>query len=133
VQVDVVERRHRRVVAPVEAEQLERAVGQHLVHVHVGAGAGPALEGIHDDGGGERAVHQLAGGLFERRRHLVRQVAERPVGAHRRHLDRSVRARQRRVNRPAKQLEVVDRPFRVDAVQPPGRNATFTQGVPFAA
>ena len=37
------------VIAQRPAQELQRAVGQHLVDVHVGRGARPALQGIDDD------------------------------------------------------------------------------------
>ena len=52
----------RLVVAQRPAEELQGPVGQHLVDVHVGRGARPALEGIDDDVLVELAVdHLLAG------------------------------------------------------------------------
>ena len=79
-------------VAARPAEQLERAVGQHLVHVHVGAGAGAALQRVDDDVGRERAVEQFVAGALEGVGRVGVQVAERPVRAHGRQLDRAERA-----------------------------------------
>ncbi len=59
-----------RVVAQRPAEDLQGPVGQHLVDVHVGAGARPALEGVDDDVLVEQALHHLAAGLLDRGRPL---------------------------------------------------------------
>ncbi len=37
------------VVARRPAQQLQCPIGQHFVDVHVGRGAGPALQGVDDD------------------------------------------------------------------------------------
>jgi len=47
VPVDVVKGRHPLIVPERLAQDLQGAIGQHFVDVHVGAGARPALQGIH--------------------------------------------------------------------------------------
>ena len=61
VQVDVVVGIEALVIAQRPAEQLQGPVGQHLVDVHVGRSAGPALEGVDDDVLG-RAVRRSSPG-----------------------------------------------------------------------
>ena len=57
--VDVVVRMHARVAAARLAEELRRAVGQHLVGVHVMGRAGTRLEDVDDELVAKRALEHL--------------------------------------------------------------------------
>ncbi len=86
VEVEVGQRRHLVVLAGGAAAQLQRAVRQHLVNVHVGAGPGRTLETVDQDVLGQQALgHLPAGGLDGvGLRRIVRPGAQRPVGEWRR-------------------------------------------------
>ena len=60
--VDVVVRMHRRLAAERRAEQLIGPIGDHLVGVHVGLGAGAGLPDHQREMLGQRAVRHLLGG-----------------------------------------------------------------------
>ncbi len=130
VQVEVVQGRDPGVGARGQAEQLQGAVGQHLVHVHVGGGAGAALQGVHPDLRRQGAVQQLpAGPLHGVGLGGVGEEAETAVAAQRRQLHRAEGPGQGGVHRAAQQREVVQRPGGVDAVPGRGRQGHGAQRV----
>ena len=65
--VDVIVRVAVLVLALLVAHQLERAVGDHLVGVHVGRGAGAALEDVEPELVVELSVDELLAGLLDAR------------------------------------------------------------------
>ena len=66
--------------------QLQRAVGDHLVRVHVGRRAGAALKDIELEFAVELAVDQLLTGAFDAGRDLAAELTALEVGARGRHL-----------------------------------------------
>ncbi|MNI81417.1 hypothetical protein D3C73_1380270 [compost metagenome] len=56
-----------RVVALTLTHQLQRAVGNDLVGVHVGAGPGSALDGVHHKLVIQEAIHDFQGSLLDGR------------------------------------------------------------------
>ena len=131
MQVDVVEGRDAVVVAGALAEDRERPVGDDLVDVHVGAGAGSALQGVDQHVLRQQAFGHLAAGLLDGvgLGGVVGPGAERAVGARAGQLDGAVGADQLLVHRPAGQREVLQGPHGVDAVQGVGRDLAFAQQV----
>ncbi len=131
VEVDVVQRRDAVVGAERLAEQLQGAVGQHLVDVHVGAGAGAALQAVDDDLGRERAFGQLAAGVLDgvRLGVVAGPRSERAVGARAGELDHAEGARELRVYRLARQREVLERALGVRAVQALRRHGDLAEQV----
>jgi len=78
--VDVVERVEVRVVALGVAHDLQGAVGDHLVGVHVGRGAGAALDDVHHELVAETAGPDLLARRDDRGRLLRFQEPEVAVG-----------------------------------------------------
>ncbi len=85
--VDVVVRVEMAILALGVAEQLQGDVGDHLVGVHVGRGAGPALDHVHHELVVEFAANDARAGINDRLVLLGRQMAEPVVGVRRRLLD----------------------------------------------
>ena len=54
------------VFAPAMPHELERAIGDHLVRVHVGRCAGPSLDHVHDELVVQLASAHLVAGLYDR-------------------------------------------------------------------
>ena len=131
VQVEVVERRDARVAAGRLAEDLQGAVGQHLVDVHVGAGAGAALQAVDDDLRGEPAVGQLAAGALDGvgLGLVAGPRAERAVGARAGELHRAEGTGQLAVHRLAGEREVLEGALGMRAVQARGRHGHLAQQV----
>jgi hypothetical protein len=130
VEVHVVARENARGVAWHAAEQLQRPVGEHLVHVHVGAGACAALERIHDDVRAEIAAHQLLAGLAQRGHDLRREVVELRVRLQTGELHCAVGAYQIPPHRAPGEREVRERAGGVDAVQGARGQRELTEQVP---
>ena len=86
-QVDVVVRAAVLVFALLVAHQLERAVGDHLVRVHVGRGARAALEHVQAELVVQLPVDQLLARSFHPRQDLGVELAAVEVRARGRHLD----------------------------------------------
>ena len=63
VQVHMVQGIDAGILARHAAQQLLCPVGENLVHVHVGGGSGPALQGIHNKRFAQTARGHLAAGL----------------------------------------------------------------------
>jgi len=119
VEVEVVGRGHALVHAVGLGEDLEGAVGEHLVHVHVGARARAPLEQVDDDVLVEAPVRHLAAGALDRvrLRLVVRPGAEDAIGARAGELDHAEGVDQLGVRRAAGQGEVLQGALGVDAVQ----------------
>ena len=83
-QVDVIERMQVLVLAARVAEQLERAVADHLVGVHVGRGASAALDHVDHELPVKLALAEFLAGEPDCRRALVVEQAELGVGNGRR-------------------------------------------------
>ena len=99
------------------AEDLERSVGDDLVGVHVGRGAGAALDQVDDELVVQRAAADLLAGRDDRRGARVVEQAEVAVRERRRLLDRGQRVDQvgRGGDRLAADREVLDGAQRMDA------------------
>ena len=69
-----------RIIALFAAQQLDGAVGNDLVGVHVQAGARAALDRVHDKGVVQLTCGDLAAGLHDGVRHLFVQQADLVVG-----------------------------------------------------
>ena len=108
------------------AEKVERAVGQHLVDVHVGGGAGAALEGVHHHLRGQGTLRHLAAGRLDGiGLGLIGPDAESAVGAGAGELHGAVRAHQLGVDRTPGEREVGGRARGMDALRaPPAGTAT---------
>ena len=89
--IDVVVRMNR-FVAAFAAEDLAGAVGDHLVRVHVGGGAGTGLENIHHKLMVPFAVDDLLRGLLDGRRNFRRHVTQTGIRGGRVLLDQAQRA-----------------------------------------
>ena len=133
VQVDVVVRIDGVVIAQRPAEDLQGAIGQHLVDVHVGRSARPALQGIDDDVLVERSGDHLPAGGFDGGELGVVPTAQFVVGPRRGQFDRAEGVNQPAMDRPVGQREVLDRPQRVDSPQRVGGHVAGSQQVGFAA
>jgi len=133
--VDVVVR-VQRLVAPLGMpEVLERAVGDHLVRVHVGRGAGAALDHVDDELLVQGAADQVVAGEHDRVGAGPVDHAEFGVRERGRLLDERQRADQRRHRRdrlPADR-EVVDRTSAVHAPVGVGGNVHVAEEVVLAA
>ncbi len=86
-QVDVVVGVTVGVIALGEAHELEGAVGDDLVGVHVRRGSGPALDHVHHEVRVPLAVDDLSAGPDDGGGDVGREEAERPVGPGGGHLD----------------------------------------------
>ena len=75
---------HRRVAAARAAEQLVGPVREHLVAVHVVAGAGAGLVHVDDELVAVLAGEHLVGGLHDRVGQLGRRAGRSPCGSARR-------------------------------------------------
>ena len=130
VQVDVVERRDPRVVAGRRAEELQRAVGEDLVHVHVERGAGAAGQRVHDHRVVEPPFGHLGRGALDRRGALGVEGADQAVGPRAGLLDRAEGVDQLRLRRAQGEREVLPRARRVDAVERVLRHLDRAEEVP---
>ena len=135
VQIEIIQRRNAVVAAGWQAENFQRAIGQHLVDVHVRAGAGAALQRIHDDETAEVAIGQFAAGAVNGigLRRIVRPRAERAVGAGAGGFDFAVSAGEFGMNGAPRERKIFQRPLRVDAMQRLRRNRQFAETIPFDA
>jgi hypothetical protein len=122
--VDVVERMQEGVIAPAAAHQLERAIGDHLVRVHVGRGAGAALDHVHDELLEQAPIADFLARLGDRPRPLVVEEPELVVGDRRGKLNAGERAHQLGVDRDGGpgNGKVLERPQGVHPVVGAGRN-----------
>ena len=130
MKIDVVRRRHDAVLAMGPAEDLERPVRQHLVHVHVGAGARAALQRVDDDLGGQAALEELEARPLEGvGGRGISHVPERAVRAQGGELHRAVCARQVGMHGQPAQREVLDGTGGVDTMEGVVRHLECAQGV----
>ena len=131
VEVEVVGRRDAGVVAGLRAEDLQGAVGEHLVDVHVGARPGAALQAVDDDVLVEQAVGELAAGALDGVGLGVVALpgAERAVGARAGELDHAVGPGELHVHRAPGEREVLERPLGVRAVQAARRHGDLAEQV----
>ena len=115
--VHVVERMHLVVAAGGQAQQLERAVGDHLVGVHVRRRAGPALDHVDDELVVEKPVAHVLACVVDGVGATLVDQAEIAVGADGGLLDRAEGGHQLAVHGHggAGDGEVVERTGRVDA------------------
>ena len=127
--VDVVVRVHARVGAARFAEDLGRAVGEHLVRVHVVRRTGAGLVDVDDELIAERAADDLVGGLDDRTRDIAFQTPERRIGFGRRLLDENRRDDQ--VGRRAQTADrkILDGAGGLHAVVRIGGNLHFAEGI----
>ena len=115
------------------AHQLEGAVGDHLVGVHVRRRAGAALEDVELELVVQLAVDDLLAGAFDRGEDLLRESTGLVVGArggqlhHREPLD-EVRIE---AERHARDLEVLERSSGLDAVIGVGGHGEIAEQVVF--
>ena len=132
--VDVIVRVHQPVLALRAAEDLRRAVGEHLVDVHVVRGAGASLVDVDD----ELIARARRRGSRPRparwRRRCARSSrAERDVGLRRGLLDEHRGGDEVGGRAQAADREVLDRTGRLDAVVRIGGNGVFAEGIAFDA
>ena len=122
------------VLAAGPAEQLERAVGDHLVRVHVGRGAGAALDHVDDEVSVPVAVDDLLARPVDRGRRLGREEPELAVGARRGLLHHCQVADEGGVVRElnAGDREVLDAAQRLDAVERIRRHVALAEEVVLA-
>ena len=92
--------------------------GEHLVHVHVGRGAGAGLEDVDRERVDVLTLHDRGRGVTDRLCLLGCEDLELLVGGRGRSLDPGHRADQRRLDRGARDREVLDRPL---GLRPPER------------
>ena len=78
--VDVIVLMHQTLHAALAAQQLRRAIGQHLVHVHIGLRAGAGLPHHQREVRIELAVERLVGGLDDGRALFLVEHAQRHIG-----------------------------------------------------
>ena len=135
VQIDVVQRRYAPVLPMRQPQNLQRAIGQHLVDVHVGAGPCAALQRVHHNLARQLALAQLAAGLLDRLRlGLVSgPCAQRAIGQRTGQLHLAEGKRQRRMHHAPGQGKVLQRPCRVDAIPSFHRQRALAQVVFFDA
>ena len=133
--VDVVVRVHAVVRPAHAAEQLVRAVRDHLVHVHVDRGAAAAVHDVDRELAAVLAGRDLVRRRDDRRGELRRQLARREVRACRRGLHVGERGDELELvrHRDARDGEVRDGPHRVRAVQGVARHVDGAERVPLLA
>ncbi len=113
-----------------QPHDLQGAVGEDLVHVHVDKGPRAALEGVHDDVLVKQTLHHLVARLLQslgRGGQLeVPQLRTRPYA---RQLHGPVGVDEGGIDAAAGEREVLERPVRVNAVQGLGRDLARAQQV----
>jgi hypothetical protein len=134
-EVDVRVGRERGVVAAVAAEQLEGAVGDDLVGVHVARRPRPALDHVDEEVLVVAPLAHLGGGALDHLGGLGRQQPELGVGPRGRGLDRGERDDQRRelAQRHAGDREVLEGAQRLHAVERVGRHVALAEQVALLA
>ena len=131
--VEVIVRLDDLVVALLVPGQLERDVGHHLVGVHVGRGAGPALVPVDLELVVILPLHEGFGSLLDRPEHLLVHRADIGVAAGRRQLHDGPRFHEPRivVDGDPGDLEVLERPGRLHAVVRIGGHRLLAEEIPF--
>ncbi len=122
-QIDVVVRVHGIFRANLASKELNGAVRDDLVGVHVGGSARAGLEDVEHEVLVQRAVHHLGGRPLDRFRALRIQEAELRVHLGSRLLDRSERLNEPTPETNAADGEVPSSPLGLSAIQHPGRYA----------
>jgi hypothetical protein len=119
--------------ADLAAQDLRRAVRDHLVRVHVGRGARAGLEDVDHELVVVLAVGDLAGRLLDRPAHLVVQLAEALVRFRRGELHQPDRPDETPAEAVAADREVQHGALRRRAVQCTRRNFHLPHRIAFAA
>ena len=126
----------RGIVAARPAHQFQRDIGDDLVGVHVGRGAGAALHRIdHELIEEAPLLGDQRAGAIDRVGLFGRQMAKPPVGARRRLLDQRQGAHEfgEMPDRNAGDREILDRPQGVDAPIGVGRDIGLAEEIVLAA
>ena len=131
--IDVVIGGDRRLAPQFATEQLDRAVGQHLVDVHVGLRARPGLPDEQRIMIVERARDRLVGGADDRVGLPLRQVAARGIDQRAGLLDDAVGAAQLDRHAVAPDREMMERALRLRAPIAIGGNVDLAHAVMLAA
>ena len=131
--VDVIVRVHARVLAPRLAGDLGRAVGKHLVGVHVVRRAGSRLVDVDHELIAKPAGKYLVGGGDDEARELRFEPSERGVRFGGRLLDENRGGDEIRLRAQAADREILDRAHRLHAVVGVGRNLQLAERVGFGA
>ena len=124
---------HRLLGAELAAEQFVGAVGDHLVEVHVGLGAGAGLPDHQREMIVELALDHLAGGADDGAGAARIEQAEFPVGLRGGELDDAERMDDRHRHAVLADLEVLPRAFGLRAPIAIGGNVDRTETVGLAA
>ena len=129
--VEVIVRLDDLVVALLVPGQLERDVGHHLVGVHVGRGAGPALIPVDLELVVILPLHDGFGGLLDRPEHLLVHRADVGVAARRRQFHDRPRFHEPGIvaDRDPRDLEVFERPRRLNTVVRRGGDRLLAQEI----
>ena len=129
--VDVFDRVQIGVLTAFVAEELQAAVGDDFVGVHVGRGPCPALDDVHDERVEEPASADLLAGSRDRIGLVVRKHSEGIVRECRGLLDAGERAHEVRVDgdRNSRDGKVFQRAQGVDTVIGVGRDRPVTQEI----
>ncbi len=133
MQVDVIQRADRGVIAQGSAQNLEGAIGQHLIHVHVRGGAGAALEGIHLYVRIELALCHLGAGLLDGLECGLIPAAQLVIRAGAGEFHRPVRADKLRMHGPTAEREILQRTLGVNTVKSVGGNIACSQEIMFCS
>jgi hypothetical protein len=133
--VDVLDRMQILVLAALMSEELETAVRDHLVRIHVGRGACAALDHVDDEFLQERAVADFFTGVRDRLRFVIVEETQRVIGKGRGFLDAGKRRNEVGINRDrrARDREVLERAQRMYAVIGSGGNGTLAEQIVLAA
>ena len=129
--VQVVVRAQGFIIAQRPAQQLQGPIGQHFVDVHVGRGAGAALQGVDNDVPIELSVDHLPAGRLDGHTGRLVPASQFVIGPRGGQLDGAIGMHQPAMDRPPGQRKVFDRPERVDPPQRIGRHFAASQQVGF--
>jgi hypothetical protein len=124
---------HRRLGAELAAEQFAGAVGDHLVEIHVGLGAGAGLPDHQRKMIVELSVDHLARGADDGARPALVEQLEIPVGFGGSELDDTERANDRHRHPVMADAEVLPAAFGLRAPVAVGRNLDRTEAVGLGA
>jgi hypothetical protein len=129
--VHIVVRVQRARLAAVAAHQLRAAVGQHLVHIHIGLRAGAGLPQRQRKLVVMLAGEHLVSGRDDGGHPLGRQFAQPAIGQRRRALDRGQRVYQFARHALGRDREVLQRTLRLRAPQAVCRHLDRAEGIVF--
>src|SRR5947208_15298643 len=127
--VDLVVGMHAALLAALASEELARAVGEHLVHVHVGLGARSRLPHHERKLAVVLSGEHLAAGGGDGFRLILGELLQLHVHARARALDQRERADQLTGHALAGNAEILERALRLRAPQPVGRDADLAEAV----